>query len=151
MDKTFQNNPSLIRYNIYFFFHSDVGVQDRLLKDWGRIAANFMRDQWICLSFLIKSLGVPESVEISRVSETLKAALGCGVEALSLLPSDLVLPVLTFMETVLPEVSLHQFRSNKVFRCNMLFSVLKSETEYSVWKSVFVIKFGDVLVSVTTF
>ncbi|XP_019131183.2 probable methyltransferase TARBP1 [Larimichthys crocea] len=87
---------------------SDVGVQDRLLKDWGRIAANFMRDQWICLSFLIKSLGVPESVEISRVSETLKAALGCSVEALSLLPSDLVLPVLTFMETVLPELLLSE-------------------------------------------
>lgn len=70
-----------------------------LLQDWGRIAANFMRDQWICLNFLVKS------VEISRASETLKAALSCSVDALALLPSDLVLPVLSFMETVLPQVS----------------------------------------------
>lgn len=98
-----------VRYVVFF---SDVGMQGPLQKDWGRIAANFMRDQWICLSFLIKAVGIPESVRISRESETLKAALSCSVEALALLPSDLVLPVLTFMETVLPQVSLSQFRSN---------------------------------------
>uniref|UniRef100_A0A8C3G6X1 tRNA (guanosine(18)-2'-O)-methyltransferase TARBP1 n=1 Tax=Cyclopterus lumpus TaxID=8103 RepID=A0A8C3G6X1_CYCLU len=81
--------------------------QGLLLQDWGRIAANFMRDQWICLSFLMKAFGIPESVEISNDSETLKAALSCGVEALALLPSDLVLPVLTFIETVLPHLLLH--------------------------------------------
>ncbi|XP_073337331.1 probable methyltransferase TARBP1 [Pagrus major] len=85
---------------------SDVGVQGPLLQEWGRIAANFMRDQWICLSFLIKAVGIPESVETSKASETLKAALCCSVEALALLPSDLVLPVLTFMETVLPQLLL---------------------------------------------
>ncbi|XP_070697554.1 probable methyltransferase TARBP1 [Pempheris klunzingeri] len=80
---------------------SDVGMRALLQQDWGRIAASFMRDQWICLSFLIKAVGIPESVEISK---TLEAALSCSVEALSLLPSDLVLPVLTFMETVLPQL-----------------------------------------------
>ncbi|KAG7512411.1 putative methyltransferase TARBP1 [Solea senegalensis] len=79
----------------------DLAVQGPLVKDWGRIAANFMRDQWICLSFLIKTIGIPE---ISRSPETLKAALSCSVEALALLPSDLVLPVLTFMETLLPQL-----------------------------------------------
>uniref|UniRef100_A0A669E0X2 tRNA (guanosine(18)-2'-O)-methyltransferase TARBP1 n=1 Tax=Oreochromis niloticus TaxID=8128 RepID=A0A669E0X2_ORENI len=69
--------------------------------DWGRFSANFMRDQWICLNFLIKVFGIPESVE---AAETLKAALSCSVEALALLPSDLVLPVFTFMETVLPQL-----------------------------------------------
>ncbi|XP_042357796.1 probable methyltransferase TARBP1 isoform X2 [Plectropomus leopardus] len=87
---------------------SDVGVQGRQLKNWGRIAANFMRDQWICLSFLIKAVGIPESVQIFKASETLKAALSCSVEALALLPSDLVLPVLSFMETVLPQLLLHE-------------------------------------------
>ncbi|XP_074532568.1 tRNA (guanosine(18)-2'-O)-methyltransferase TARBP1 [Halichoeres trimaculatus] len=86
---------------------SDVGAQG-LLKDWGRVAANFMRDQWICLSFLIKAVGLPESTENSRASETLKAALSCSVDALSLLPSDLVLPLFTFMETLLPQVVLHE-------------------------------------------
>lgn len=80
-------------------------MQGPLWQDWGHIAANFMRDQWICLNFLVTTVGIPESVEISRASETLKAALSCSVEALALLPSDLVLPVLSFMETVLPQVS----------------------------------------------
>ncbi|XP_040906647.1 probable methyltransferase TARBP1 isoform X2 [Toxotes jaculatrix] len=79
---------------------SELGVQD-----WGRIAANFMRDQWLCLSFLIKAFGIPE---VSRAPDTLKAALSCSVEALALLPSDLVLPVLTFMETVLPQLLLEE-------------------------------------------
>ncbi|XP_071336998.1 probable methyltransferase TARBP1 [Trachinotus anak] len=84
---------------------SDLAVQGPLLQDWGRIAANFMRDQWICLSFLIKAVGIPE---ICRAPDTLKAALSCSVEALALLPSDLVLPVLTFMETVLPQLLLDE-------------------------------------------
>ncbi|XP_068597703.1 probable methyltransferase TARBP1 [Brachionichthys hirsutus] len=84
------------------------GVQGPWLQDWGRIAASFLRDQWICLSFLIKAVGIPRSVENSRASETLKAALSCGVEALALLPSDLVVPVLSFMETVLPQLLPHE-------------------------------------------
>ncbi|XP_031694915.1 probable methyltransferase TARBP1 [Anarrhichthys ocellatus] len=87
---------------------SDAGVQGRPLQDWGRIAATYMRDQWICLSFLMKAFGIPKSVEISSNAETLKAALSCAVEALALLPSDLVLSVLTFMKTVLPQLLLYE-------------------------------------------
>ncbi|CAG09449.1 unnamed protein product, partial [Tetraodon nigroviridis] len=75
-----------------------------MLHDWGRVSAAFLRHQWICLSFLIKAAGLPDSVEVSGVPETLKAALSCSVEALALLPSHLVLPVLTFMKTVLPQL-----------------------------------------------
>ncbi|KAK2824180.1 hypothetical protein Q5P01_021355 [Channa striata] len=81
---------------------SDLRSQGPLLQDWGRIAANFMRDQWICLSFLIKAFGV------SRGPEILKAAVSCSVETLALLPSDLVLPVLAFMETALPQLLLDE-------------------------------------------
>jgi len=95
---------------LFFIYLSDLETQSLLQQDWGRIAANFMRDQWICLNFLMKAVGIPESVEISKASETLKAALSCSIEALALLPSDLVLPVLTFMETVLPQVSLYTTR-----------------------------------------
>uniref|UniRef100_A0A3Q2CC96 Probable methyltransferase TARBP1 n=1 Tax=Cyprinodon variegatus TaxID=28743 RepID=A0A3Q2CC96_CYPVA len=69
-----------------------------LQQDWGRIAASFLRDQWVCLNFLIRSVGIP------KVSETLRAALSCSVEALALLPSDLVLPVLNFMNMALPQL-----------------------------------------------
>lgn len=84
-----------------------LGFFDRdaeMLHDWGRISAMFLRHQWVCLSFLIEAIGIPGSVEVSRGLETLKTALSCSVEALALLPSDLVLPVLTFMKTVLPQV-----------------------------------------------
>ncbi|XP_047459509.1 probable methyltransferase TARBP1 isoform X2 [Mugil cephalus] len=83
---------------------SDLEAQGLLQQDWGRIAANFMRDQWICLNFLIGAVRIPESAEIPVASQTLKAALSCSVEALALSPSDLVLPVLTFMETALPQL-----------------------------------------------
>lgn len=76
-----------------------------MLQKWGRVAANFTRDQWICLSFLMKEFGSCESVKTSP--DTLKAALSYSMEALTLLPGDLVLPVLTFLETLLPQVSQH--------------------------------------------
>ncbi|XP_056147860.1 probable methyltransferase TARBP1 [Lampris incognitus] len=84
---------------------SDTGVQG-LLQDWGRMAACFMRDQWTCLCFLTRAAVIPEYGETPSGLNTLKAALGCSVEALVLLPSDLVLPVLAFMEAVLPQASL---------------------------------------------
>ncbi|XP_015256736.1 PREDICTED: probable methyltransferase TARBP1, partial [Cyprinodon variegatus] len=77
---------------------SDLVTQGLLQQDWGRIAASFLRDQWVCLNFLIRSVGIP------KVSETLRAALSCSVEALALLPSDLVLPVLNFMNMALPQL-----------------------------------------------
>uniref|UniRef100_A0A667YBZ4 tRNA (guanosine(18)-2'-O)-methyltransferase TARBP1 n=1 Tax=Myripristis murdjan TaxID=586833 RepID=A0A667YBZ4_9TELE len=100
--KIFTHKRFLVSYTIEHFpyLYSDAGVQGPLLQDWGRIAAQFMRDQWACLSLLTRAAGVSESVEISRAPDTLKAAFGCSVEALALLPSDLVLPVLSFMEEV---------------------------------------------------
>ncbi|MCJ8749174.1 hypothetical protein PDJAM_G00173290 [Pangasius djambal] len=65
-----------------------------LLRDWSRVVAYFIRDKWTCLSFLQKFAETP------RATEAFQAA----VEALSLLPSDLVLPVLDFMCAALPQV-----------------------------------------------
>ncbi|KAM9450224.1 putative methyltransferase TARBP1 isoform 1-T1 [Clarias gariepinus] len=70
---------------------------DPLLRDWSKVVAFFLRDQWTCLSFLQKF------AETHRAAEAFQAA----VEALSLLPSDLVLPVLDFMCAALPQV-LHE-------------------------------------------
>lgn len=97
---------SLVNFNIRLLkpqttdSSGDQEAQSVLLQDWGRIAASFMRDQWACLNFLMKTFGSTQPEE----PETLKAALGCSIEALALLPSDLVLPVLAFMETVLPQL-----------------------------------------------
>lgn len=77
--------------NLYFV--SSYG--DPLLRDWNRVVADFIRDQWTCLSFLQKFAETP------RTTEAFQAA----IEALSLLPSDLVLPVLDFMCAAVPQVT----------------------------------------------
>lgn len=77
--------------NLYFV--SPYG--DPLLRTWSRVVAYFIRDQWTCLSFLQKFAETPEATEVFQAA----------VEALSLLPSDLVLPVLDFMHAALPQVT----------------------------------------------
>lgn len=114
-------------------FDSDLETQGILLQDWGLIAANFMRDQWICFNFLIKVVGIPESVEDSQASETLRAALSCSVEALALLPSDLVLPVLSFMESVLPQVSLRIIRMSFKLHHSVLTSGFSKDNDELFW------------------
>ncbi|CAB1343892.1 unnamed protein product, partial [Coregonus sp. 'balchen'] len=62
-----------------------VSEQGPLLQDWGRMAANFIRDQWTCLGYG-RRIGPPGPMELPRASVSLQAA----IEALSLLPSGLV-------------------------------------------------------------
>lgn len=81
---------------------SDAGEHAPVLQDWGRMAAHFIRDQWVCLGFLARQAG-PVTSPLS--DQMLVAALQCSVDALALLPSDLVLPVLTFMGMALARVS----------------------------------------------
>uniref|UniRef100_A0A6Q2Z6C8 tRNA (guanosine(18)-2'-O)-methyltransferase TARBP1 n=1 Tax=Esox lucius TaxID=8010 RepID=A0A6Q2Z6C8_ESOLU len=82
--------------------HSTRGLEPGpLLQDWGRLAARFIRDQWACLGYG-RRLGSPGPLQFSRTPEALQAA----IEAVSLLPSDLVLPVLDFMASVMPQVVL---------------------------------------------
>ncbi|XP_058240445.1 probable methyltransferase TARBP1 isoform X1 [Hemibagrus wyckioides] len=73
---------------------SSCSYGDPLLRDWSRVVAYFIRDQWTCLNFLQKFAETPKATE----------AFHAAIEALSLLPSDLVLPVLDFMCAALPQV-----------------------------------------------
>ena len=82
---------------------SDAGAQAPVLQDWGRTAAHFVRDQWVCLGFLSRQAGPGQTTALS--DQTLRAALKRSVDALTLLPSGLVLPVLAFMSTALAQVS----------------------------------------------
>ncbi|CAM4725685.1 unnamed protein product [Leuciscus chuanchicus] len=86
-------NQTLLKPTTATVSHPEDGL---LLKDWGRIVAQFIGDQWTCLSFLQKSAG---TVRAPEAPEVLRAA----VDALALLPGHLVLPVLDFMASVLPQ------------------------------------------------
>ncbi|TRY82531.1 hypothetical protein DNTS_005843, partial [Danionella cerebrum] len=85
------------------------------LKDWGRVVALYIRDQWTCLCFLRSSF--PQALESPEV-------LRAAVDALSLLPGQLLLPLLEFMATVLPQ---------QVAQCEYSLCV---EALTSSWKAV---------------
>lgn len=80
-------------------------------QGWGKIVAQYIHDQWVCLSFLLRKYhtlipvsegDVPEPVlpAIQRPVRTLQSALG----ALTVLPSDRVLPVFHCMKVLVPKV-----------------------------------------------
>ncbi|XP_035386150.1 probable methyltransferase TARBP1 isoform X3 [Electrophorus electricus] len=76
-----------------------------LLRDWGRLAARFVRDQWVCLSFLHRCGMVP----VERAGPLWNvASLAAATDALTLLPGCLALPALDFIRVVLPQVVPHE-------------------------------------------
>ncbi|KAJ8359784.1 hypothetical protein SKAU_G00163090 [Synaphobranchus kaupii] len=74
------------------------------LQGWGRLAAHFVRDQWTCLRFVLGSRVPPGPSQATPAPLVLESAM----EALAVLPSDLVLPVLDCMTALLPQVVLSE-------------------------------------------
>ncbi|KAJ0066732.1 hypothetical protein NL108_002366, partial [Boleophthalmus pectinirostris] len=83
---------------------NDTDGSSPMQKDWGRVVAHYLRDQWVCLSLLSKTAGITETGD-SQSIEILRSSVSCAIEGLSLLPSNLVLPIFAFLETALPHVS----------------------------------------------
>ncbi|XP_043367322.1 probable methyltransferase TARBP1 isoform X5 [Dermochelys coriacea] len=80
-------------------------------QGWGKIVASYVHDQWVCLHFILNKyhkfipLSNDETLELSllavqRPIRTLQSAL----EALTLLPSDQVLPVFQCMKVLVPKL-----------------------------------------------
>uniref|UniRef100_A0A8C4YJL0 tRNA (guanosine(18)-2'-O)-methyltransferase TARBP1 n=1 Tax=Gopherus evgoodei TaxID=1825980 RepID=A0A8C4YJL0_9SAUR len=80
-------------------------------QGWGKIVASYVHDQWVCLHFILNKyhkcipLSNDETLELSllavqRPIRTLQSAL----EALTLLPSDQVLPVFHCMKVLVPKL-----------------------------------------------
>nr|KAF6400065.1 TAR (HIV-1) RNA binding protein 1 [Molossus molossus] len=80
-------------------------------QGWGKVAAQYIHDQWVCLSFLLKKhhtlvpasegeLPEPRLPAVQRPARTLQAA----VAALAVLPSVSVLPVLRCMRLLVPKL-----------------------------------------------
>ncbi|XP_067391938.1 probable methyltransferase TARBP1 isoform X2 [Emydura macquarii macquarii] len=80
-------------------------------QGWGKIVARYVHDQWVCLQFILHKyhrfipLSDDETLELSllavqRPIRTLQSAL----EALTLLPSDQVLPVFHCMKVLVPKL-----------------------------------------------
>ncbi|KAM8814473.1 putative methyltransferase TARBP1 isoform 2-T2 [Rhynchonycteris naso] len=80
-------------------------------QGWGKIAAQYIHDQWVCLSFLLKKYRslIPASEgdllestlpAVQRPVRTLQSALG----ALTVLPAEHVLPVFHCMKLLVPKL-----------------------------------------------
>ncbi|XP_064365312.1 probable methyltransferase TARBP1 isoform X1 [Dromaius novaehollandiae] len=80
-------------------------------QGWGKIVARYVHDQWICLRFILTKFHTAEPVledkllesslsTVERLTKILQAAL----EALTILPSDQVLPVFDCMKVLVPKL-----------------------------------------------
>uniref|UniRef100_A0A8C6K2A1 tRNA (guanosine(18)-2'-O)-methyltransferase TARBP1 n=1 Tax=Melopsittacus undulatus TaxID=13146 RepID=A0A8C6K2A1_MELUD len=79
-------------------------------QGWGKIVARYVRDQWICLRFVLSSFPTlaQEYEETSEMSlytvERSRKILQSALEALTILPSDQVLPVFDCMKVLVPKL-----------------------------------------------
>lgn len=80
-------------------------------QGWGKTVACYIHDQWVCLHFLLKKYQnhIPQSEDetlelslpaVQRPRRTFQSAL----EALTVLPSEQVLPVFHCMKVLIPKV-----------------------------------------------
>ncbi|NXW43634.1 TARB1 methyltransferase, partial [Nyctiprogne leucopyga] len=84
--------------------------EETTTQGWGKIVARYVRDQWICLHFILKSFPTlaQEHEETSEMSlstvERSRKLLESALEALTILPSDQVLPVFKCMKVFVPKL-----------------------------------------------
>ncbi|XP_074846250.1 tRNA (guanosine(18)-2'-O)-methyltransferase TARBP1 isoform X2 [Carettochelys insculpta] len=79
-------------------------------QGWGKIVASYVHDQWVCLCFILNKynkfipLSNDETLELSSTIQKPVRMLQSALEALSLLPSDQVLPVFHCMKVLVPKL-----------------------------------------------
>lgn len=102
----------MIKYNAclrrFFFFCSL--CEETSSQGWGRIVARYVRDQWICLRFVLSKFPTlaqeyeEGTSELSLTAKRSREILESALEALTILPSDQVLPVFDCMRVLVPKV-----------------------------------------------
>uniref|UniRef100_A0A803XPA0 tRNA (guanosine(18)-2'-O)-methyltransferase TARBP1 n=1 Tax=Meleagris gallopavo TaxID=9103 RepID=A0A803XPA0_MELGA len=110
----FQSNevlkkPSYIEEKSGIFFFCS--LCEETSQGWGRIVARYVRDQWICLRFVLNKLPMLAQEYEEGTSELLlltaersKEILESALETLTILPSDQVLPVFDCMKILVPKL-----------------------------------------------
>ncbi|XP_028676030.2 LOW QUALITY PROTEIN: probable methyltransferase TARBP1 [Erpetoichthys calabaricus] len=84
-------------------------AESRRFQGWGRAAARYIHDQWACLHFVLdaycKTSEPKETVgPFMSVLDRPSATMLLAIDALSILPSDQVLPVLACMKVLAPKI-----------------------------------------------
>ncbi|XP_062497890.1 probable methyltransferase TARBP1 [Pezoporus occidentalis] len=83
--------------------------EETTFQGWGKIVARYVRDQWICLRFVLSSFPTlaqehEETSEMLYTVERSRKILQSALEALTILPSDQVLPVFDCMKVLVPKL-----------------------------------------------
>lgn len=80
-------------------------------KGWGKVVAQYLHDQWVCLSFLLRKhhhlIPSTESDVLEGflpTAETPVQALQAALDVLTVLPAGRILPVFRCMEVLVPKV-----------------------------------------------
>ncbi|XP_064343952.1 probable methyltransferase TARBP1 isoform X3 [Camelus dromedarius] len=80
-------------------------------QGWGKIVAQYIHDRWVCLSFLLKKYHTLIPTSEGEILEPILPAvqmpertLQSALEALTILPSDQVLPVFHCMKILVPKL-----------------------------------------------
>ncbi|XP_013360164.1 PREDICTED: probable methyltransferase TARBP1 isoform X2 [Chinchilla lanigera] len=113
-------------------------------QGWGRVVAQYIHDQWVCLSFLLEKYHslvpaahgtVPEPLlpAIQMPAQTLRSAL----DALSILPSEQVLPVFRCMKVLVPKL-LTSAESLCIESFDMAWNIISSlsNTQLTFWPNL---------------
>ncbi|GCB68596.1 hypothetical protein scyTo_0005329 [Scyliorhinus torazame] len=80
-------------------------------QGWGKISAQYVHDQWACIYFILNKFeqssenAACKTCELSlTVVENPALILGACIEALNIVPSDRVLPILQCMKILIPKL-----------------------------------------------
>ncbi|XP_047557283.1 probable methyltransferase TARBP1 isoform X4 [Lutra lutra] len=124
--------------------HSSFSEDSAASQGWGKVVAQYIHDQWVCLSFLLRKYhtlipssegDVPDPVlpAVQMPARTLQSALG----ALTVLPSDQVLPVFHCMKVLVPKL-LTSSESLCVESIDMAWKIISalSNTQLIFWSNL---------------
>uniref|UniRef100_A0A8D0NNK7 tRNA (guanosine(18)-2'-O)-methyltransferase TARBP1 n=1 Tax=Sus scrofa TaxID=9823 RepID=A0A8D0NNK7_PIG len=99
------------RYVHDFVFCLSFSEESSSSQGWGKIVAQYIHDQWVCLSFLLKKYHTLIPTSEGEILEPVLPAvqmpvrtLQSALEALTILPSDQVLPVFHCMKILVPKL-----------------------------------------------
>ncbi|NWQ76051.1 TARB1 methyltransferase, partial [Columbina picui] len=103
-------------------------------QGWGKIAARYVHDQWVCLRFVLNSFPTlaQEREETSEMSlctvERSRKILESALEALTILPSDQVLPVFDCMKVLVPKLPMEEILWNFIYLFLNWYGLTRSPT-----------------------
>nr|XP_031537327.1 probable methyltransferase TARBP1 isoform X2 [Vicugna pacos] len=113
-------------------------------QGWGKIVAQYIHDRWVCLSFLLKKYHTLIPTSEGEILEPILPAvqmpertLQSALEALTILPSDQVLPVFHCMKILVPKL-LTSFESLCIESFDLAWKIISSlsNTQLIFWSNL---------------